>query len=110
MTWPSAVRSADLSERADGFLMETDGKEATACHFEERTWLERNGRIILLEYEALGAWSMLRNHWMFRDRDGSWKECDFSYRLYSAVELGELLEEAGFASIEFFGGAGRTSL
>lgn len=86
------------------FLMENDGKEAVASGFQERTWFERDGRIILLEYEAEGAWSILRNHWQFKDRDGSWHECDFSYRLYSAVELGGLLEDAGFADIEFFGG------
>ncbi len=85
-------------------LLESDGKEAVASSFEERTWLERDGRTILLEYEVEGAWSSLRNHWKFQDRDGSWHECDFSYRLYSAVELGQLLEQAGFSSIEFFGG------
>ena len=86
------------------FLIETDGKEATAAAFEERTWMERDGRIILLEYAAEAAWTRLHNRWMFRDADGSWKECEFSYRLYSALEMGRLLETAGFASIEFFGG------
>jgi len=86
------------------FLVEMDGKETTAAGFEERTWMERDGRIILLEYEAEGAWSVLHNRWQFRDTDGSWHEYEFSYRLYSAVELGWLLERAGFSSIEFFGG------
>ena len=91
---------------ADGgwLVMEMDGKEATALNFQERTWLERDGRTILLEYAAEGAWDRLYNRWMFRDADGSWHEYAFSYRLYSAVELGGLLEEAGFASIDFFGG------
>jgi len=90
-------------EKDGWFLVEMDGKETTSAAFEERTWLERDGRIILLEYEAEAAWSMLHNRWQFRDTDGSWHEYEFSYRLYSAVELGELLEKAGFASIEFFG-------
>ncbi|RKX70329.1 MAG: hypothetical protein DRZ90_00050 [Spirochaetes bacterium] len=90
-------------EKDGWFLVEMDGKETTAASFEERTWLERDGRTILLEYEAEAAWSMLHNRWQFRDTDGSWHEYEFSYRLYSAVELGELLEKAGFASIEFFG-------
>jgi SAM-dependent methyltransferase len=85
------------------FLIEMDGKESTAASFEERTWLERDGRIILLEYEAEAAWTRLRNRWLFRDRDGTWREYEFSYRLYSAEELGRLLTEAGFDSIEFFG-------
>ena len=86
------------------FLMESDGKEVIASGFEERTWFERDGRLILLEYGVEGAWSRLRNHWRYRDEDGEWYECDFSYRLFSAFEMGMLLEEAGFASIEFFGG------
>lgn len=85
------------------FLIEMDGKETTAASFEERTWLEREGRIILLEYTAEAAWSRLKNRWLFRDRDGSWHEYEFSYRLYSAEELGHLLTEAGFVTIEFFG-------
>ncbi len=90
-------------EAGGWFLVEMDGKETTAASFEERTWMERDGRTILLEYEAEAAWSMLHNRWQFRDIDGSWHEYEFSYRLYSAVELGELLEKAGFATIEFFG-------
>ncbi len=85
------------------FLVEMDGKEALAASFEERTWLERDGRLILLEYAVEGAWDRLWNHWQFRDRNGRWHEFDFSYRLYSAVELGMMLEKAGFSSIEFFG-------
>ena len=84
-------------------LIEMEGKEATAANFEERTWLERDGRIILLEYEAEAAWTRLRNRWLFRDNDGSWHEYEFSYRLFSAEELGLLLEKAGFETIEFFG-------
>lgn len=85
------------------FLVEMDGKEATAASFEERTWFERDGRLILLEYEAEAAWTRLRNKWIFRDRDGSWHEYEFTYRLYSAEELGRLLSEAGFVTVEFFG-------
>lgn len=85
------------------FAVEMDGKEAAAASFQERSWMERDGRIILLESEAEAAWTRLRNRWLFRDRDGSWNEYEFSYRLYSALELGELLESAGFISVEFFG-------
>lgn len=85
------------------FLVEMDGKEVAAASFEERTWFEHDGRIVLLEYEAEAAWTRLRNRWLFRDRDGSWHEYEFSYRLYSAEELGRLLSEAGFVTVEFFG-------
>ena len=91
-------------ESGGWLFIEMDGKEVAASKFEERTWLERNGRLILLEYSPEAAWTCLRNHWMFRDTDGSWHETEFSYRLFSALELGRLLEEAGFSSIEFFGG------
>ena len=96
-------RIHDALEPGGWFLIEMDGKESTAAAFEERTWMERDGRIILLEYEAEAAWTRLRNRWLFRDRDGSWHEYEFSYRLFSAEELGLLLEKAGFETIEFFG-------
>lgn len=101
-----AICRSILNALAPGgwFLMESDGKEVIASGFEERTWFERDGKTILLEYSIEAAWSMLRNHWRFRDENGRWHECDFSYRLYSAMELGMLLEKAGFASVEFFGG------
>ena len=85
------------------FLVETDGKEASAGIFEDRTWLERDGRLILLEQNAVAAWTRLSHRWLVRDRDGSWREYTFSYRLYSALELGRMLSEAGFAEVEFFG-------
>lgn len=85
------------------FIVEMDGKEAAAASFEERIWFERDGRIVFLEYEAEAAWTRLRNKWSFRDRDGTWHEYEFSYRLYSAQELGRLLSEAGFVTVEFFG-------
>ena len=97
-------RVREALEPGGWFLMESDGKEVIASGFEERTWFERDGKLILLEYGIEAAWSRLRNHWRYRDEHGVWHECDFSYRLFSAVELGMLLEEAGFASIEFFGG------
>lgn len=90
-------------ESGGWFVLEMDGKEASALNFEAHSWFERDGRLILLENEAIAAWSRLRNRWMFRDVDGSWHEYEFEYRLFSAEELGGLLESAGFASIEFFG-------
>jgi hypothetical protein len=91
-------------ESGGWLIVDMDGKEAAASKWEERTWLERDGRLILLEYSVDAAWTRLRNRWMFRDIDGSWHETEFSYRLFSALELGRLLEEAGFESIEFYGG------
>jgi len=85
------------------FLVECDGKEVVASGFEERTWFEREGRIILLEYAIEGAWSTLRQRWMFRDTDNSWHETEISYRIYSAMELAQTLEQAGFGIIELFG-------
>jgi len=85
------------------FLVECDGKEVVASGFEERTWFERDGRIILLEYAVEGAWSTLRQRWMFRDTDKSWHETEISYRIYSAMELAQTLEQAGFGRIELYG-------
>ena len=81
-------RVFDALEDGGWFFLEMDGKEASALNFQPHSWFERDGRLILLENEAVGAWSRLRNRWMFRDTDGSWHEYEFEYRLFSAEELG----------------------
>lgn len=100
----TVCRNICKSLKSGGWLLlESDGKEVVAAGFEHRTWLERDGYTILLEDSAEAAWTQLRHHWRFRSPEGTWHEYEFSYRLFSALEMGMLLEEAGFASVEFFG-------
>lgn len=90
------------------FLIDTIGKETTALHFKETEWFERDGFCIMLEYSIPDGWTHIENRWMFVSADhenpGILHETKFRHRLYSALEMAELLDNAGFSEIRFFGG------
>lgn len=83
-------------------FMEMQGKEIIARDFEERTWFEREGVKILLEYSVDLNWTELHNRWLFYKND-SMTEYSFSHRIFSAAEIAELLWKAGFTTIEIYG-------
>jgi len=89
------------------FLIDTIGKETTALHFKETEWFERDGYCIMLEYSIPDGWTHIENRWLFISSDhenpGILHETKFSHRLYSAVEMADLLTKAGFTEVRFFG-------
>jgi len=84
-------------------FMEMTGKEILARDFEERTWFEREGIKILLEYSVDLNWTELCNRWLFF-KDDKMTEYSFSHRIFSASEISNLLWQAGFETIEIYGG------
>jgi len=84
------------------FLLDTPGKEVIASGFEPNTWFERDETKILLEYSIELNWTMLKNRWLFYEK-GKMKEFQFSQRLYSALELAQLLYANGFDDIDIWG-------
>lgn len=84
------------------FVMELVGKEIAARDFIEGEWFERDGRLVLTEFEVVGAWEGLRNRWILVDgarrTDRSWVQ-----RLYAGTELRDALLGAGFKAVELFG-------
>ncbi|MBI9107862.1 MAG: class I SAM-dependent methyltransferase [Spirochaetales bacterium] len=90
------------------FLIDTIGKETAALHFKETEWFERDGYCIMLEYSITDGWTHIENRWLFISADhenpGILHETKFKHRLYSAVEMAELLTKAGFSEVRFFGG------
>ena len=92
------------SLRPGGFLaMELLGKECAVRDYLDNEWFEREGRIACSEYAVEGAWEYLVNRWVVA-AEGRVFERRWRQRLYSAVELGDALREAGFdGSIQFFG-------
>jgi len=101
------------------FIIETLGKEIAARDFTPAEWFERAGCMVLTEYEAVDSWAGLKNRWILIKNDpsdykksGSMESGDFPeriektfiQRLYSASELKALLLEAGFTSVELYGG------
>lgn len=83
-------------------VMEVAGKETSARDFIDGECFERDGRLVLTEFQVVGAWEYLRNRWIVVDGsrrvDHSWVQ-----RLYSATELRESMLRSGFSSVELFG-------
>lgn len=83
-------------------VVEVVGKETAARDFIDGEWFERDGRLILTEFQVVGAWEGLRNRWVVVDGarriDHSWVQ-----RLYSATELRDSMLRSGFASVALFG-------
>ncbi|PKL07441.1 MAG: hypothetical protein CVV51_14095 [Spirochaetae bacterium HGW-Spirochaetae-7] len=83
-------------------VMDLVGKEIAARDFIEGEWFERDGRLVLTEFEVVGAWEGLRNRWILVDGD---RRTDRAWvqRLYAGTELREALLDAGFGSVQLFG-------
>ncbi len=100
----TALENIYKSLRDNGkLLIELMGKEVLARIFQERDWREQDG-IILLEERKVGKnWGFIESRWiMFKD--GKQYERRFYPRLYSAVELCDLLSSSGFEQVDTYGG------
>jgi SAM-dependent methyltransferase len=101
------ARNLCESLRSGGVLvMEMIGKEVLARIFQKRHWEETgDGTLFLQEHSIERGWSWIGNRWILV-RNGEVKERRFGHRLYSAVELADLLASAGFAEVETYGDLG----
>ena len=93
----------DSLKKGGFFLLDTPGKEVLASGFEPNTWFERDETKILLEYSIELNWTVLKNRWLFLEKDGELREFSFSQRIFSALELAQMLYKAGFDSIDIYG-------
>ncbi|MFC1636770.1 class I SAM-dependent methyltransferase [Planctomycetota bacterium] len=83
-------------------LMELMSKEVLARIFQERDWRQEDA--ILLEERKVGKnWEYIEARWILF-KDGKKYEHTFSHKLYSAVELCEILSRCSFRLMETFGG------
>ncbi len=76
-------------------IMELMGKEVLARIFQERDWREEEGIILLEERKVDENWHFIESRWILI-KDGKRYERKFYPRLYSAVELCELMSSCGF--------------
>ncbi len=83
-------------------IIDMVGKEVLARIYRERDWHEEDGRIILLECKMRDNWSWADNRWIVLE-DGKQREFRFGHRIYSAVEIADLLKACGFSSVNIFG-------
>ena len=85
------------------FLIQVGGKEWLARVYQPRDWREEAGAFILEERAVARGWTGLENRWVLIQK-GKVREFRFYLRLYSGVELSDLLGRAGFARVELYGG------
>ena len=87
------------------FILETIGKEIAARDFIQSEEFLRAGWNVRTEYEIIGDWEAEKNRWILRNAE-TCVDRSFILRLYSGYEMRKCLEQAGFRSIEIFGGLG----
>jgi SAM-dependent methyltransferase len=85
------------------FLIQAAGKEWLAREFRPSDWYEEAGNFILEERTVAPGWTGLLNRWVLI-RKGKVREFRFFLRVYSGVELRDLLLRAGFAGVDIYGG------
>ena len=97
------VRNICRSLAPRGVLsMEMAGKEWLARRFTERDWYEKVGYTVLEERKLRPDWSGITNHWIVF-KGGRRHDFTFDLRLYSAVELANLLRSVGFRKVTAYG-------
>jgi len=85
------------------FLIQAAGKEWLARHFQPSDWHEEAGTFILEERKVAPGWTGLENRWVLIQK-GKVREFRFFLRVYSGVELANLLRRAGFKRADIHGG------
>lgn len=85
------------------FLIQAAGKEWLARNFQPSDWREEAGTFILEQHKVAPGWTGLENRWVLI-RKGKVREFRFFLRVYSGVELRDLLLRAGFAKADIYGG------
>ncbi len=92
-----------LSLRPGGkLLMEMMGREVLARIFLERTWEEVGNILFLQEHRVIEDWSRIENRWILLKGDNRY-EYTITHWVYSASELKDMLIQAGFSVVQFFG-------
>jgi SAM-dependent methyltransferase len=84
------------------FLMDIISKEVLAKMFQKRTWVERDGVLLLQEHNLSRNWSWMDNRWIMIRNDKR-LEYRVSHRLYAASEIMALFSENGFSRTEIYG-------
>jgi SAM-dependent methyltransferase len=101
---PRVVRNVWQSLKPGGrFLLETVGKEALAARFQERDWSEEDGVIRLQERRVGRNWGWMENRWVMI-RGAERIEHAVTHRLYAATEMVAMFRDAGFSSVDVYGG------
>lgn len=97
------LRNISNSLKTGGrFLIDLIGKEILARIFQERDWREKDGAILLEDRQVIRNWTQMHNRRTLIRGD---RKIEFvvQHWLYSASELADMLEDAGFRQVDIFG-------
>jgi SAM-dependent methyltransferase len=83
-------------------VMEMMGKEILARIFRHNSWEEEDGLLYLQQRHISDDWGWIDNRWILI-KDGEVREFTLGHRLYSAVELSTLIQQAGFSQTSVYG-------
>jgi SAM-dependent methyltransferase len=83
-------------------VMEMMGKEILARLFQPKSWQEEDEALFLVERKISSGWDWIENRWILI-KDGERREFTLGHRLFSAVELSTLIQQAGFSQINVYG-------
>ncbi len=85
-------------------VIDVASKEVLARSFSQKHWQEvGKGRFWLIEREFLPGWEKMHVSWVFVG-GGEPREFVFEHRIYSGLELADLMRQAGFTEISLNGG------
>jgi len=98
------VQNVHKSLKKGGKLvLDLNGKENIARHFQASSCIEHeNGSLLIERHRITEDWERIENEWIMVKK-GKSQKFSFKLRLYSARELKELLEKAGFEKNKVFG-------
>jgi SAM-dependent methyltransferase len=98
------VENVFRSLRSGGkFLIDVAGKELVAAVFQPTTSDESpDGGLLVRRHEIVDDWSRIKNDWIII-QGGTTTSFTFHLRMYSARELEDTLDRAGFRYVRVFG-------
>lgn len=87
------------------FILECISRESAIKYWTSGEWFERENMTVLTEFSVKGAWEGLKSRWILIDKNGNKIDHTFIQRLYSALELRNILiKECKFKSVNIYGG------
>jgi SAM-dependent methyltransferase len=86
-------------------VMEMMGKEILARIYKHDSWEEVDGALFLQQRHISDGWGWIDNRWILI-KDGERREFTLGHRLYSAMELSTLIQQAGFSQTSVYGDLG----
>jgi SAM-dependent methyltransferase len=88
--------------RGGKLLLDIVGKETIARNYQKKNWREEEGFLLLEERIIEKNWTGINTRWIIvKDRNRT--DLNVYHRLYSAIELIDLLKQSGFSDVKVYG-------